>query len=248
MLDVVVHWCLRAFRHLVLTRAVTFPPHLGITITYSDGDIDLAIQFLLVQFYPILLSTLLSINRQQLSSFDVYFALRVSSSPLAIYLSLASVCDLCGFRTGLFKRIKSYRNIVRTLGAFVPLLWAALSIIEWFSDEAFLDSDCGPTLTFQGWLKDTTLALSSVGDFPSWSGPVVLFPFLVLLYRRWSQVRMDVQLSSDGAPRLRVLLIWVKCAWYVPIPTGPGPAKPNNKQVHYRPSTKVVCSFHVRNR
>ena len=104
MLDVVVHWCLHAFRScLSYGSLVTSPPHLGIMVTYSDRDIDLpAIQSLLVQFYPILLSTLLSVKRQQLSLFDADFALLLSLSPLTIYLSFASVCDPCGIQTGLF--------------------------------------------------------------------------------------------------------------------------------------------------
>ena len=77
-------------------------------------------------------------------------------------------------------------------------------------------------------------------------GLVALVPFLILLFQRRSQVWVDFQLSSDGASRLRVAFTWVKCAWYVPIPTGPRPAKPNARKVHYRPSTQVVHSFTVR--
>ena len=223
---------------LVSARPITFPPHLGIMITYSEGDVDLAIQSLLVQFYPILLSTLLSIKRQQLSIFDVDFALLLSSSPLAIYLSFASFCDLCRTRTRLFKRIKSHRNVVCILGALVPIFWTALSMVENFSDNAFLDSLCNPTSSFQGWLGDIlfslTLYLSSPGGRLSPGiGLVSLFPFLVLLFRRRSQVWADVKLSLDGASRLRVPFTWVKCAWYVPIPTGPRSAKPNARKVHY---------------
>jgi hypothetical protein len=164
ILDVVVHLCLRAFQYcLGRGSPVTFPPHLGIMVTYSDGDVDVAIQSLLVQFYPILLSTLLSINRQQLSIFDADFALLVTSSPLAIYLSFASVCDLCGIRTGLFKRIKSYRNIVRALGAFVPFLWTALSMVRKFLQQGFSGQPVLPTSTFREWLGDTLFSLLSIG-------------------------------------------------------------------------------------
>ena len=216
-------------------------------MTYSDGDVDLSIQALLIQFYPILLSTLLSVNRQQLSLFDAGFALLLGSSPLAIYLSFASVCDLCGIRTGLFKRIKSYRNVVRILGAFVPFLWTALSMIKSFSNKAFLDSPCTPTSTFPDWLNQTILSLLSVGRIiPPGLGLLVLFPFSVLLLRRRSQVWADVQLSLNGASRLRVPFAWVKCAWYVAILTGPRSAKSNSRKVHYRPSTQVVCPFVLR--
>ena len=216
-------------------------------VTYSDGDIDLAIQSLLVQFYPILLSALLSVKRQQLSLPDAYFALRVSSSPLAIYLSLASLCDLCRIRTGLFKRIKYYRNIVRALGALTPLLWTVLNVVRRFTAWAFLDSQCIPNSTFLDWFEETVLTLLSLGrGSPPGEGLVALLPFLILLFRRRSQVWADVQLSLDGASRLRVPFTWVKCAWYVPIRTGPRLAKPNVRKVHYRPSTQVVYTFTVR--
>ena len=220
-------------------------------MTYSHGDVDLAIQSLLVQFYPILLSALLSVGRGQLSIFDAEFALFVSSSPLAIYLSFASVCDLCGIRTGLFKRIRSHRHIIRTLGALVPLLWTALSMIKGLSSTAFRDSSCGPTFTFLGWLEATTLSLINsllspgMQDTPG-TGLALLVPFFVLLFRRRSQVWADVQLSLDGASKLHVPLTWVKCAWYVSVPIGHGLAEPNARKVHNRPSTQVVYSFHVR--
>ena len=212
-------------------------------MTYSDGDIDLATQSLLIQFYPILISTLLSIKRGQLSVFDAYFALILSLSPLAAYLSFASMCDLCGIRTDLFKRIKYYRNIVRTLGALVPLLWTALAVIERFSGKAFLDSPCIPALTSLGWLNEhfvteTILSLSAIGRFlPSGLGLVVLFPFPVLLFRRRSQMWAHVQLSLDGASRLHVPFARVKCAWYVSILTGPILTKSNARKLYYRPST-----------
>ena len=216
-------------------------------MTCSGGDIDLAIQSLLVQFYPILLSTLLSVRRQQLSLFDADFALLVSSSPLTIYLSYASVYDLCGIRTGLFKRIKSHRRTIRIIGVLTPLLWTTLSMIESFSETAFLDSSCDPALTFLDWLKATVLTLLSVGrgGAPA-EGLIALIPFFILLFRRRSQVWADVQLSLDGASRLHIPFTWVKCAWYVPILAGPRLAKPNARKVHYRPSTQVVYSLFLR--
>ena len=248
ILDIIVHWCLRAFRSCSGKGSpVTVPPYLGIMVTYSDGDVDLAIQSLLVQFYPVLLSTLLSVRRQQLSLFDADFALLLGSSPLAMYLSFASVCDLCGIRTGLFKRIKSYRRTIRIIGALTPLLWIALSMIASFSNEAFLDSPCNPTLNFLAWLWTAFSPLLSVGrGNPPAVGLGALIPFFILLFRRRSQVWADVKLSLDEASRLRILFTWVKCAWYVPILAGPRLAKANARKVHYRPSTQVVCSSFLR--
>jgi ribose/xylose/arabinose/galactoside ABC-type transport system permease subunit len=152
-----VNLCLREFQRLLKSYlgkglAVTLPWHLGIMVTWSPGDVDIGIQSLLVQIYPILLSTLLSINRQQLSTSDASFALVLSSSPLTIYLVFASICDLFGIHTGLYKRIKTYPLIIRTLGALVLLLWTTLSMVSGLSPSAFKDSSCY-TLSFGGWLE-----------------------------------------------------------------------------------------------
>jgi ribose/xylose/arabinose/galactoside ABC-type transport system permease subunit len=137
---------------------INFPWHLGIIVTWSPEDVDVGIQSLLVQIYSILLSTLLSINRQQLSLLDAGFALTLSSSPLTIYLVFTSICNLFGIHTGLYKRIKTYPLIIRTLGALVPLLWTALSMVSGLSPSAFKDSSCA-ILTFGYWLHNTLIAL-----------------------------------------------------------------------------------------
>jgi len=188
-------------------------------VTWSPRDIDVGIQSLLIQFYPILLSTLLSINRHQLSRFDAYFALRVSSSPLTMYLVVASISDLCGIRTGLYKRIKSYRPIIRILGASVLLIWTGLSMTFIIWSNVFEDPHCHSTGNFVGWIRFTARILiytlmhpGGISPLP-WLEWVIIIPWLVCLARRWSQLREDVKLRSEGASRLRVLGIWVKRSW-----------------------------------
>ena len=219
---------------------VTLPLHLGIMITWSPGDVDVGIQSLLVQFYPILLSTLLSINRDQLSTTDAFFALSLSSSPLTIYLVVTSIADLCGIQTGLYKRIKSHRFIIRTLGASLLLIWTGLSMTAVMSTSAFKDSSCA-TLTFVDWLWYVCEFLMNFFVFPigvirvpviGWE---ILIPWVVCLVRRWPQVREDVKLHSEGASRLRVFCTWVKCAWCVLVEVVPWSAKSNAIKVHYRP-------------
>ena len=177
-------------------------------VTWSPGDVDVGIQSLLVQIYPILLSTLLSINRQQLSRFDASFVLTLSSSPLTIYLVTASICDLFGIHTGLYKRIKSYRPAIRALGASVLLLWTGLSMVSSISTRAFKDSWCG-TRTFAGWLGDTAnilvFSFMSPGGLIPGFGWVFVSPWFFFLARRSPQLRADVKLYSEGASRLRVL-------------------------------------------
>jgi len=195
-------------------------------VTWSPGDVDIGVQTLLIQFYPIILSTLLSINRQQLSRFDAYFALRVSSSPLTIYLVFTSVCDLCGIHTGLYKRIKTYRHIIRTTGALVLLLWTGLSMTIVMSASAFKGELCDDW-TFVQWLWFLIKLLVFTLMFPGVVGVlpglawVIITPWVACLARRWSQLKADVKLHSEGASRLRVFCTWVKCAWCVPVGVNP---------------------------
>ena len=208
-------------------------------MTWSPGHVDVGIQSLLVQIYPVLLSTLLSINRQQLATVDVDFALLLSSSPLTIYLVVASISDICGIHTGLYKRIKSYRFIIRILGALVLLLWIGLGIIRVVSPKAFKDSSCFiGQHTFWNWAGYVCLTLLAflvspgLGFVTAGFGWLVLTPSFVCLVRRWSQLRADVKCHSEGASLLRVLLTWVKCAWCVPFNVGPRLVKSNAVKVH----------------
>ena len=111
-------------------------------MTWSPGDVDVGVQSLLVQFYPILLSTLLSIGRKQLSRFEAFFALLLSSSLLTIHLVVASICDLFGTHTGLYKRIKSHRLIIRTFGASFLLIWTGLGMTVVMSTSPFEGELC----------------------------------------------------------------------------------------------------------
>jgi len=199
----------------------------------------MGIQSLLVQFYPILLSTLFSINRQQLSRFDAYFALVLSSSPLTVYLVVASIGDLFGIHTGLYKRIKSHRPIIRAFGALVPFIWTGLSMALMMSASAFRDPYCSAG-TFTHWIRYIIDMLMYTFVFPGgmYDGPrgiawIMIIPWLACLARRWPQLRADVKLRSEGASRLRVLCTWVKCAWCVPVDVFPRLARSNTIKVHY---------------
>ena len=63
-------------------------------MAWSLTHIDTVAVASLFQVYPIHLSVLLSINRQQLSLFDVNYAFTISSSPLMVFLVFTSICDL----------------------------------------------------------------------------------------------------------------------------------------------------------
>ena len=204
-------------------------------MTWSPGHVDAGIQPLLVQIYTTLLSTLSSINRKQLSLFDASFALTLSSSPLTIYLVVASISNLCRIDTNLYERIKSHRLIVCVLGALVLVPWIGLSMTYGMSTKAFIDSRCYPT-AFKDWLAATTVTLV-FGSTTSWSGIIIppIVPWIFILMRRLPEVRAEVKHHSKGASRLRTLWTWVKCAWCVPVDVDLRLAKSNAIKVHSRP-------------
>jgi hypothetical protein len=114
---------------------VRLSPYLDLALdTRLTSTLHPGIQASLIQICPIFLSTLLSINRQTLSLYDASYALLITSSPLTVYLAVASVCDPFGFKTDLYKRIKSYRRTTRILGALVLFLWLGLSMTLTLSD------------------------------------------------------------------------------------------------------------------
>ena len=194
-------------------------------MTWSRKEVDIGIQSLLIQFYPVLLSTLLSIDRQQLSLADAHFALLISSSPLTVYLVAASIGDIVGIQTGLYKQIKSHRLITRTLGALVPLLWLALSMTLTFSKSAFKDSSCAGG-GFTDWLSSAFFSIVVASPHSGAMGYFKFFliapatfaiPFLACLARRWSQIKAEVRLSSIGTSNWRKPWAFLICMWCVPV-------------------------------
>ena len=194
-------------------------------VTWSPEEVDTGIQSLLIQFYPILLATLLSINRRQLSTDDTRFALILSSSPLTVHLVVASIGDIFGIQTGLYKQIKSHRLITRTLGALVPLLWIGLSLTLTLSKSAFKDSSCAHR-SLKNWLSSTIDFLVDSFVFPGAIGhfrfffitPIILaIPWLGCLARRWPRVTADGRLSSERSSKLYKLWALMKCIWCVPV-------------------------------
>ena len=194
-------------------------------MTCSPGDIDVGIWATLIQIYPILLSTLLSINTQTLSLYDASFALLLTSSPLTVYLAVASICDFFGFETSLYKRTKSHRSTIRILGALIPFLWLGLSLTLTFSDKAFVGSEYCRGVSFKDWLSDLfwSLWLSPLGYFDLGLGilPAFIVAFGLCLFRRRSQVMKDLRADGEGRSKLwgrsRVPWTFVKSAWCVSI-------------------------------
>jgi hypothetical protein len=195
----------------------------GILVTWSSAEIDIGVQGCLFQIYPILLSTILSINRKQLNLFDANLALTVSSSPLTLYLVFASIGDIFGLKNGLYKRIKR-RHFVRPFLVFVPFIWFGLSLTLRLSDHAFIGSELCDNSTFRDWLQDlgmfftvTYIKFKLVGGQITF--PLIISIFLLCLFRRRFLVMKDVRAYWDEAsnPWRRLLAPWVfvRGAWYV---------------------------------
>ena len=189
----------------------------------------MGIQSLLFQIYPILLSTLLSVNRQQLSTPDVHFALLLSSSPLAVYLVVASIGDLVGIKTSLYKQIESHHLVTCALGTMVLPLWIGLSITTWVSRQAFKDSFCMGDNSIKTWLHNLEAPLFDFAVCPGLLcqlvGPFSLLfvhpPILFFLVKCRGQVVVGIRAYWKEAPKpwgwLLTPWVFAKCAWYAPI-------------------------------
>ena len=195
-------------------------------MTWSPAGIDAGVRASLIQAYPILLSTLLTVGRHQLSYDDGHYALIITSPPLMVYLTISSICDLLGIRTSIYKRIQSHRIVTRAFGVFILPLWLALSLALGLSKRAFNCVEEGEALTFQRWLLYLVAYIINSLFFPLTPFPtlVVASFFLLFLFRRRSQVMADIRTCREGGPNtwriLRVPWTFVKCAWYVSVIVG----------------------------
>lgn len=169
---------------------------LRIQVSFAPAEIDTGVQATLLQTYPILLAALFSINQNELSLFDVNFALDLAFSPLTVSLVSSSIGEAMGIKTDLYGRIKSHRLVIRVLGTLLPALWLALSGIARLSDGAFTDSYACEGSTFDDWVRDVIQELAALvvvgGPFP-FSYLMVLVPFALLLFRRRFQIKEEVR-------------------------------------------------------
>ena len=210
---------------LASDKELTFALFLGIQVTWFREDIDTGIKTSIIQSYAVLLSTLLTINRRQLSLCDVEYALLITTPPLMVYLMISSICDLLGMKTGLYKRIRSDRRITRALGVLIMPLWLALSLTQWLSRRAFEGSEQGGGLSLRKWFLNVLyyLAITLNGPYP---GTAAIFSpfFAICLCRRLPQVKADTRAARGGTPGpcggLRWAWTFVGCAWYVSVVVG----------------------------
>ena len=210
-------------------------------ITWSPESLDEGIKAILLQVYSTLLSTLWSVGRKQLSLFDAQFALDVTSSPLMIYLSFASVCNLLGFKTGLYQRLASNHLITSIFGASVILFWFALDAILTLSDSAFIDSAACKGQTFVNLLHNFCRFL--LGYFTNPGSMVILaFSIPCLMGLMFLVVRLHWGAAKEAWSYRRgkskpwvwfyVPWMFMKSSWCVPIITDPQSANSDTTKAH----------------
>lgn len=197
----------------------------GILVTWSPANIDVGIKASLIQSYPVLLSTLLSINRNQLSVYEAGSAISLTSPPLTVYLAISSICDIFGIKTDLYKRVRSHRHVIRLLGALMLPLWLALTLTYWFSSRAFVGSEAHVAADLWKWLVGFLfghLFFPVSNTVANWIySPIMVLLFFLCLFRRRTQVMTDFRAHREGVsgPWVRWKISWtfVKCAWYFPL-------------------------------
>ena len=124
--------------------------------------------------YTILVATLWSIHRQELSLFDATFVLRLTSSPLTVFAIGYAIGGV--YHATSVLRLRSGRLQIYTttaLGILLPFLWLGLGVALRYFNHAFTDGELCEGSTFRGWLGDTIYAVG-------WSTPYNTTGFLII--------------------------------------------------------------------
>ena len=204
---------------------LTFASYPGIQVNFFTKSIDTGVVSTIAQLYSILLSTLFSIDRQQLSFFDANYALTITSSPFAMYLVFSSICDLFGFETGLFKRVETHRHIISFFGALLLPVWVGLRLTLSLSTTAFQESEiCGVPNSKAVLLDFILLFLPLTGPFTGvWC---ILFGLIVVslvaIFVGWFEMLVGLLTRQEGVsgPWKRLSGLWaplVKDVWCVSV-------------------------------
>ena len=200
---------------------------------FSTENVDIGVIAMIAQFYSILLSTLFSIGRQQLSLFDANSALMVTSSPFMVYLVLSSIRDLLGLETGLFKQVKIHRRVISFFGALLLPVWVGLRLTLTLSATAFQDSKiCGNT-TFKAFLLDLILLfLPLTGPFGGvwWILIGLIIVALVVIIVGLFEMLVGFLTRQEGSSVSRKILsgVWTfvrEDAWYTSVVVGALPTE-----------------------
>ena len=197
----------------------------GIQTILFNEPVDAQVISAITQAYCILVPTLLSIGRQQLSIFDANYALTITSSPFMIRVVLSSIRDILGFKTGLFKRIKSHRRTIRFSAALFLILWFGLRLTLRLSSKAFQDSELCSNPTFKDLLLDLLLLFvpkmgPSGGFWMTLTTPLgLLVPFIILW---WYEEVAAILAHREPGLREGLFRLWadMRGVWCVSITMG----------------------------
>ncbi|KAJ6521172.1 hypothetical protein DFH09DRAFT_1193103 [Mycena vulgaris] len=138
----------------------------------SRKDAEAAIQGTLIQISSIVLCTLISLGRGQLTFFDGQFTLTVSRSPIAWYLLWISLRQIYRRTRGeaaicCASSHTQYQQIhMNTVLCFAIVGgWISLNLVVWFKGRKFPGDDCG-TMSFKTYFVSVVLR----GSLPGLSG------------------------------------------------------------------------------
>lgn len=137
--------------------------------SYKQADIGACLNSMLLQCYPTLIATYLSIGRGQLSLFDVNFAILITASPINMYMTYLALRHAFKLSSELFER----RIVYCAPFAVFPVLWLALSIVSTLSTTSFVGSN-------------------------NCTGPHSRIGFHVSYYLMWATTQVSSSHSSSG--------------------------------------------------
>ena len=191
---------------------------------FFTKPVDAQVISAITQAYCILIPTLLSVGHQELSIFDANYALMVTSSPFMIRVVFSSIRDILGFKTGLFKRIKSHRRVIHFSVALFLILWFGLRLTLRLSSKAFQDSELCSNPTFKDLLLD--LLLLFVPETGPLGGFWIMLQFLlglitILIIMWWYDMVVSLLARLKRGPGLwRDLWKVLSIIWCVSISMG----------------------------
>jgi hypothetical protein len=113
-----------------------------------------AVYGLYSQVYPILLATIASFHRRNLSLYEAHFAIAVSASPITVYLAYKAFYDLFRQPNRFRPALTDTRNpVARWLALVLPFIWFIVNAIVSFSPTALKNSHLCKGMTIQRWLE-----------------------------------------------------------------------------------------------
>ncbi|KAF7343182.1 hypothetical protein MVEN_01749400 [Mycena venus] len=131
----------------------------GLLILFGGpGDIRPAIQNTLLQIGALLLGTLVSSVRGQLTFYDGLFTLVAVHSPILWYILFRGFYSMSRCRP-----VDKARHFTPLLSSAVALLWISLDLVLWFKGPKKLLGDNCDSLTFKDYMVWVVIPLSTPG-------------------------------------------------------------------------------------